>query len=74
MPSFRRFPRLLVWILLSGVSFTIAFLALGGVILSRDATGRLIYGILWSLVGLGWLARYIIPRRKLKTTDMLAHH
>jgi hypothetical protein len=54
----------IVWILLAIVSFIIAALALSGVILARDMTGRVIYGVLWTAIGLSWIGRYVVVRRK----------
>jgi hypothetical protein len=54
----------IVYALLALVSFTIALLAYFEVILYGDTTGRYIYTILWSLVGLGWLGRLVIWRKR----------
>ena len=53
-----------VWLFLAAISFFIALLAAFGVILASDGTGRLIYGVLWGLIGLGWLGRYFVVRKK----------
>ncbi len=56
--------RRIVWVLLAAVCFAIALLAAFGVILARDDTGRIIYGVVWSLLGVSWLARYVVARRR----------
>jgi len=53
-----------VWTLLALVSFTIAALTYCEVILRGDTTGRYIYTILWSLVGLAWLGRLVMWRKQ----------
>jgi hypothetical protein len=58
----------IVWLLLALVSLTIAALAFAGVILSRDMTGRLIYGILWTALSLSWIGRYVVARKKAEQT------
>ena len=54
----------IIWLLLATISFTIALLAVFGVILSNDGVGRLIYGVLWSMIGLSWMGRFFIARNK----------
>lgn len=54
----------IVWILLAAVCFVVAALAGAGMILRSDSIGRLIYGVLWSLIGVSWLGRYFIARRR----------
>ncbi len=53
-----------VWILLAVVSFAVALLAAFGVILSRDTTGRIIYGVLWAAIGFAWLGRYFVAKKR----------
>ncbi|TFH01008.1 MAG: hypothetical protein E4H13_05970 [Calditrichales bacterium] len=55
----------IVWLLLAAVSWIIALLAATGNILADDTTGRLIYTIAWAAIGLGWIGRYMIEKRKI---------
>ena len=41
------------------LAFVIAGFYYSGVVLENDATGRLIYGAIWTLVGFFWLIRRI---------------
>jgi hypothetical protein len=54
----------MVWMLLALVSFVIAVLAFSGTILADDTVGKVIYGVLWSAIGLAWLGRYFISRKR----------
>ena len=40
------------------VCFVIAALALTGVILRNDITGRVIFGVVWTALGFVWLGAY----------------
>ena len=40
------------------VSFVIVATIFSGVILKNDVVGRLIFGLVWVLVGIGWLGQY----------------
>jgi len=42
---------------LSLISYLIAAISFSGIILKEDFTGRLIFGIVWVVIGLGWLIR-----------------
>jgi len=46
------------------VSFVIAAICFSGVILKNDAVGRLIFGFVWLIVGIGWLGQYLHHRKK----------
>ena len=61
MPGIFRRP--VVWILLAVTSYCIAILAALGLILADDVTGRLIYGILWFIIGSSWLGRYFVESK-----------
>lgn len=52
-----------LWVLMAVLSIAIAALALSGAIFAHDLGGRLIYGLIWSAVGIGWLSRYILARK-----------
>jgi len=45
------------------VCFAIAALAFGGVILRDDMAGRMIFGVVWALLGIVWLGRLVQTRR-----------
>ena len=45
------------------LSFGIAFVSFNGIILHDDFTGRMIFGITWTLIGFLWL-KNLIPARK----------
>jgi len=40
------------------ICFGIAVLALTGVILAGDLTGRIIFGVVWTALGIVWLGSY----------------
>jgi len=40
------------------VSFVIVAINFSGVILKNDVVGRLIFGFVWLIVGIGWLGQY----------------
>lgn len=46
------------------VSFAIAVISFSGVFLQNDLVGRLIFGFIWVLVGIGWLGQYFQHRNK----------
>lgn len=48
------------------VSFVIAAISFSGVILKNDAVGRLIFGFVWLIVGIGWLGQYFHHTKKEK--------
>ncbi len=48
------------------VSFVIAAISFSGVILKNDAVGRLIFGFVWLLVGIGWFGQYFHSTKKEK--------
>jgi hypothetical protein len=50
-------------ILFALAAWTIAAIALLGVILSDDLTGRLIFGIVWILIGIMWWGQYFLARK-----------
>ena len=56
--------RQIVWLLLAAVCLVIALLAALGIILADDTTGRLIYTIAWTAIGLGWIGRYLIGQKR----------
>jgi hypothetical protein len=54
------------YLLLMIICFAIAILSFAGVILQSDMTGRVIFGLVWAFVGIGWLGRYVTWVRKEK--------
>ncbi len=48
------------------VSFVIAAISFSGVILKNDVVGRLIFGFVWVIVGIGWLGQYFNLKNKEK--------
>jgi hypothetical protein len=48
------------------VSFVIAAISFSGVILKNDLVGRLIFGFVWVIVGIGWLGQYLNLKNKEK--------
>jgi hypothetical protein len=48
------------------ISFVIAAISFSGVVLKNDLVGRLIFGFVWVIVGIGWLGQYIHPKNKEK--------
>jgi hypothetical protein len=58
MDSSGRRPRR--WLVYGLVAGAISLLALLGVVLRDDATGRLIWGALWGLVALWWFCRFFL--------------
>jgi hypothetical protein len=53
-----------VWLLLAGISFSVATLSACGVILANDIVGRLIFATTWGAIGLAWTGRYLVWRRQ----------
>ena len=53
-----------VWLLLAGVSFSVAALAAFGVVLASDVVGRLIFATAWGAIGIAWTGRYLVWRRQ----------
>jgi hypothetical protein len=60
----RQFRGLIVWLLLAAVSFAISVLAISGVILKNDTVGQVIWCVMWGLVGISWLGRFYVERKK----------
>jgi len=58
-----------VWLLLAIISMVIALLAALGVLFADDTNGRIIYGILWTAIGLSWLGRYFVARKQTGSSD-----
>ena len=58
MSSSEKTPRrpMFLWAMI--VCFVIAALALTGVILRDDVTGRVIFGVMWTALGFVWLGSY----------------
>ena len=48
------------------VSFVIAVISFSGVILKNDLVGRLIFGFVWVIIGIGWLGHYFNLKNKEK--------
>jgi len=48
-------------------AFVVAAISFFGIILKNDLVGRLIFGITWSLVGVGWLGCYFNARKTSKS-------
>ena len=48
------------------ISFAIAAISFAGVILKNDLVGRLIFGFVWVIVGIGWLGQYRYLKNKEK--------
>ncbi len=46
------------------IAFLIAALSLTGIVLKTDLTGRVIWGVIWGLIGVGWLLGIVRSRRK----------
>jgi len=44
-------------------SFLMAVITFWGVFLEADLTGRIIVGIVWTLVSLGWLGQYFRAKK-----------
>ena len=70
----RQGKRLIVWLLLAGVSYAISVLAIAGVILKNDEVGQVIWCVMWALVGLSWLGRFFIERKKAQRATRGAGH
>ena len=61
----RRNTQSIVWTLLALISFAIAVLAFSGTILAEDTVGKIVYGVLWTLIGLAWLGRCFVSRKRM---------
>ncbi|MBN2564676.1 MAG: hypothetical protein JXB46_03105 [Candidatus Eisenbacteria bacterium] len=46
------------------ICFVIAILAWSGVILRDDLTGRVIFGVVWTVLGVVWLGWYVTGFRR----------
>jgi len=46
------------------ICFVIAILAYSGVILRHDTTGRVIFGVVWTVLGVVWLGWYVSSSRR----------
>lgn len=53
----------LFYFVLAVVCFAIAAVSLSGVVMRNDATGQIVFGTVWIMVGLGWVARALRSRR-----------
>ncbi len=57
--------RRVIWIALAVVCFVMAGLSFTGVVLRQDTTNsKLMFGIIWTLVGVSWLGRYFAEKKK----------
>jgi protein-S-isoprenylcysteine O-methyltransferase Ste14 len=54
----------IVWVALAVACFVMGVLSFSGVISNTDEKGRVIFGFGWVLIGIGWLGRYWIARKK----------
>ena len=45
------------------ISFAIAVVCWSGLVLANDPIGRIIFGTVWTLLGIGWLGRYFVQRK-----------
>ena len=46
------------------VPWVIAVISFFGIILSGDATGRLIFGVVWTLIGVLWWGQYFQAKKR----------
>lgn len=54
----------IVWILLAAACFVMGGLSLSGVVSRTDPNGRVIFGIGWVLIGVGWIGRYYVAKKR----------
>lgn len=50
------------------VAFAVAAVCWSGFVLKDDMTGRLIFGLVWSFVGVLWLGQYFEARKELRSS------
>ncbi len=62
MALFRTPPSLAA--LLAIIAFVIAAVCFAGMVLRDDAVGRIIYGVVWSAVGILWVWQFVTARRE----------
>ncbi len=50
------------WMLITAtvICFAVAAIAFAGLILSKDATGRVIFGATWTALAVVWLGRLVV--------------
>lgn len=51
------------------IAFCIAALSITGIILQTDLVGRVIWTIVWGLIGIAWLAGILRSRRRRSTQE-----
>jgi hypothetical protein len=51
------------YLLLCAGAVIIAAICVSGVVLKDDLAGRVIFGAVWALVGIGWLGQYFRANR-----------
>ena len=65
----RRGVATVLWICLATGCFIMAGLSAAGVVSRAEPNGRVIFGIGWTLIGIGWLGRYYFARKKWRGDD-----
>ncbi len=53
-----------VWVLLAAGCFIMGGLSLAGIVSTAEGNERFLFGIGWILIGVGWLGRYYIAKKK----------
>ncbi len=51
------------------VAFLIAALSITGIVLKTDLTGRVIWCLIWGMIGVAWLMGLVRSRKKTATND-----
>lgn len=65
MPPMRKSPRYNATFAI--VAFAVSAVCFSGIVLANDLTGRLIFGLVWSFVGVLWLDQYCQARKELRS-------
>lgn len=55
-----------IYIALMIVSFIISSVIYAGIVLKEDLVGRIIYGSVFILVGIGWIGVYFYKKKRIK--------